>query len=438
MAIRYVTDKTTTMYKNPTGRGRHGILIFGDELRTTGSAANGRVPIEFRGRPGFVNALELGTEAPLEFYSIDVGQGDATFIVTPGRKKILIDGGLGRRALGFLIWRYRLDIPQNSVDIDLMVLTHADGDHLKGLTPIIQHPQIHVRTIVHNGIAIFSSGHGTKLGDLDATGEFLLTRHDSLADLSSMAGLSSDLDAWRQAVAAEGAAYRSVDSNTGGIDVNDPVINIEVLGPRREADGSYRWFNDPAHTINGHSVVLRLIYDWVSILLPGDLNIEGSKHLLADPVLASRMGAHILKCPHHGSREFHHLFLEAVRPQISTISSGDTPDHGHPRASFIGAVGRASRSPRPLVFSTELAATFVGDGATADPSEGTAIDGLDFTKATGNETARKRFKLLLPGIINIRTDGRELYAARRVNASYQWEAYEPAEPAPRPSVFGDG
>jgi beta-lactamase superfamily II metal-dependent hydrolase len=28
----------------------------------------------------------------LEIYFIDVGQGDSTFIVTPGRKKILVDG----------------------------------------------------------------------------------------------------------------------------------------------------------------------------------------------------------------------------------------------------------------------------------------------------------------------------------------------------------
>lgn len=138
----------------------------------------------------------------------------------------------------------------------------------------------------------------------------------------------------------------------------------------------------------------------------------------------------------YGSHEFHYPFFEEVSPQISTISSGDAPDHGHPRASFIAAIGRASRSTRPLVFSTEIAATFVGDGETADPVDGTEIDGLDFTTATGNETARKRFKLLLPGIINIRTDGKQLYAFRRVNTGYQWESYGPMEPAPKPSVFG--
>ena len=63
-------------------------------------------------------------------YFIDVGTGDSAIVVTPGRKKILIDGGLNKRALGFLAWKYRLDKPNNLV-IDLLVLTHADDDHIK-------------------------------------------------------------------------------------------------------------------------------------------------------------------------------------------------------------------------------------------------------------------------------------------------------------------
>ena len=51
-------------------------------------------------------------------YFLDVGQGDAAFIVTPNNTKILVDGGLKRQALGFLIWKYRLDQPGNTVTID--------------------------------------------------------------------------------------------------------------------------------------------------------------------------------------------------------------------------------------------------------------------------------------------------------------------------------
>ena len=44
---------------------------------------------------------------------------------------------------------------------------------------------------------------------------------------------------------------------------------------------------------------------------------------------------------------------------------------------------------------------------------------------------RRRFKKRLNGIINVRTDGQHIYAARRVSANYQWVAYGPVTVAPR-------
>ena len=145
------------------------------------------------------------------------------------------------------------------------------------------------------------------------------------------------------------------------------------------------------------------------------------------------MNAHVFKAPHHGSHEFHPPLLEAVRPQISVISSGDDPDHGHPRAVFVGGVGRASRSSSPLVFSTEIAATFVEAGETAETEGEASLERLDFTTLDANAQARRLFKLRLHGMINVRTDGQQLYAARRVAAGYWWESYGPLLPAPRPA-----
>jgi hypothetical protein len=216
-----------------------------------------------------------------------------------------------------------------------------------------------------------------------------------------------------------------VDRSTGVINVGDPDIRLEILGPVTESIGGapvFRWFGDPAHTINGHSVVARLDYRNVSLLLAGDINIAGAKHLLADTSVASKLAAHVFKAPHHGSHEFHAPFLEAVRPQISVISSGDEPDHGHPRAVFIGAIGKDSRSDEPLVFSTEIAATFV-------EARGVEVTGGASTDPWG-AAARTLFKRHLHGMINVRTDGQSLYAARRVAAGYWWEAYGPVPAAP--------
>ena len=171
MPIKYISSKTSPLYRVSTGGSREMVLIFGDEVKTSGSPVNGRVQAEFRGRKGFISENHLGNKPTLEIYFIDVGQGDSTFIVTPNRKKILIDGGINKRAFGFLAWKYRFDKDGSPIDIDLLVLSHADGDHIDRLTPIIHHPKINVRKIIHNGIAtiLFKIGSGVPRRQSEAT-----------------------------------------------------------------------------------------------------------------------------------------------------------------------------------------------------------------------------------------------------------------------------
>lgn len=433
MAQRFVTTKTAFLYEGSTGSQRRTVLIFGDEVATSGPAQHGRVRAATRGVDGWIQADHLGEQRPLEMYFIDVGQGDSTFIVTPGGKTILIDGGADRRALGFLSWKYRLDDPGNRVSVDLLVLSHADSDHLNGLTPIVAHPQIDVRRIVHSGIATFAdNAMATKLGDTTHIGgdTYLVTRHSSLAELPERT-LSEEFSAWRDAIAAKECGYRAVDSESGCIDLGDPSVTLEVLGPRLSAPPGvphrcYPYFGSESPTINGHSVVLKLTYGDVSALFPGDINGKGASHLLKDEDLRVRLAAHVLKAPHHGSHDFVPDFLRAVRPQITVISSGGEPDYGHPRASFVGAIGRNSRCDDALVFSTAIARNFT-EVSERPPADEAVPAGADPKTIHPHDTRLHRllFKRRLHGMINIRSDGTQLYAARRVAASYCWEAYGP-------------
>ncbi len=410
------------------------MLIFGDEVETTGAESNQRMPVKYRDRQGYIKKEHLGSSPALEVYYIDVGQGDSTFIVTPERRNILIDGGQNMRALGFLAWKYRLDKPGSSVDIDLLVLTHADSDHINGLVPIINHPGITVRHIVHSGIATFEKGaYQTALGDLDVTGKYLITRHSNLLDLGA-ASLSKEFFEWKDAVSKRGIDYSAVDSRDKHLDIGEPKVTIDIIGPRVDMIGgkpAYKKYEDESKTINGHSVVLRLNYDDVSFLFTGDINEKSAKYLMEEPSLTDKMDAHVLKAPHHGSHDFYLPFLEAVKPQISVISSGDNPDHGHPRALFIGSVGRSSRSEKPLVYSTEIAATFVEIGQAVTLKENSDLRTEDFKKTEANVKARLLFKQRLNGMINVRTDGHKIYTARRVAAGYWWETYDPLAPVSR-------
>ena len=300
------------------------------------------------------------------------------------------------------------------------------------------HNLINVREVVHSGIAKFRPGvFDTRLGDTEGAGanRLLVTRHDQINDLTR-ADLTNNLQDWFDAVTQEqnatGMIYRAVDSTTGQVPLGDPSVALHVLGPRlnqhpNHPNGVYDWLSSVSKTVNGHSVVIRLDVGNVRILLPGDMNEDGADHLMADQAFAAEADAHVFKAPHHGSHDFSRAFLDAVNPQVTVVSSGETPDHGHPRANFLGTIGHVSRSDEPWLFSTELVALFTPAPAAAAPD---ADDDADPTNAAMIGQARRRFLKRLNGLINVRTDGQNIYAARRVAASYQFVTYEVA-PAPR-------
>ncbi|MEK6154071.1 MBL fold metallo-hydrolase [Flavobacteriaceae bacterium 3-367] len=429
MAKKFLGQKTKRFYFNNGVEDVSYVAIYGDqfELDTAqdGTAADRR-DATYRGRPGEIAAnTQFVRKRSLELYFLDIGQGDASFIVTPNNTKILVDGGLKDRALGFLIWKYRLDQAANSVLIDHLFLSHADKDHVVGLVPLLNHPQITVKNIYHNGIGLYESGHNEVLGTR-VNGK-LTTIHSSVSDLDG-ADLKSGFKKWIDAVKTSQASYKRLDSSDGVMDIGDPSIQLEVLGPILETDGSFKWLHNKSHTINGHSLIFRIDYDHVRAFFSGDINIEGSEHFLQIPGNNLKVNAHIFKAPHHGSHEFSQELLNHINPMITVISSGETPDHGHPRAVFLGGIGKAGRGKKPLIFSTELSALFIdsGDPEAVDHS-GVAITtmgDLDFSQAASNKEARQRFKKILPGMINVRTDGEHIFAFRRVKMGYQWESYE--------------
>ncbi|MGB3150111.1 MAG: MBL fold metallo-hydrolase, partial [Maribacter sp.] len=418
MERRFLANKTKRFYFNNGIEDTSYVAIRGDELEVDPAqdqTNDKRRDAVYRGRQGKIASnTKLLDERSLELYFLDIGQGDASFIVTPDNIKILVDGGLKDRALGFLIWKYRLDKDQSSVVIDHLFLTHADKDHVVGLIPLLNHPKIKVKNIYHNGIGLYENGHNTELGTTQ--NDKLETLHSSVQDLAGES-LKSTFKKWIDAVTTSGAKYQKLDSTTGFLPVGDASIQVEILGPILEQDNTLKWFGGKSHTINGHSLIFRLDYNHVRTFFSGDLNIEGSKHFLAVPGNNLRANAHIFKAPHHGSHEFSQELLHAVHPMVTVVSSGETPDHGHPRAIFLGGLGLAGRGRMPLIFSTELSALFVdsGDSDAIDHanSEVTTLDDLDFSNSASNSEARQRFKKVLPGIINVRSDGEKIFAFRR-------------------------
>ena len=78
---------------------------------------------------------------------IDIGQGDAILLRDGNGFDVLVDGG--KRAAGPTILAY-LRV-QGITDIDVMVATHADADHIGGLINVLQANDIPVLQVLYNG-----------------------------------------------------------------------------------------------------------------------------------------------------------------------------------------------------------------------------------------------------------------------------------------------
>lgn len=375
---------------------------------------------------------------------VDVGQGDASVIETPKGKLILIDGGKNQLFARYLAARFAGTSPTNPKIVDCIVVTHGDADHFEGL-PEIQKSEAHKTrkkqffmkpsSVFHNGLVKRPSSKKEKdlLGPTVETGKQLyLTGLVNRVEEVPEQELNRGFKAWKQALSHYEQKYnyqilqkRLSHTSKGDFNfLNDEGISVNVLGPieekingtpalkflhkpsasvaaeamenKEEAPGAY----SASHTINGHSIILKLQYGNVNFLFAGDLNEEAEDYLVANR-RSKPIKADIFKVPHHGSADFSDAFLDAVNPFVSIVSSGDenaAKEYIHPRATLMGALGRHSRIDRPLIFVTEMVAFLKTEGWAK----------LDKPSATQSKESFFAYSKTAYGIVHVRTDGNRI------------------------------
>ncbi|MDO8644404.1 MAG: hypothetical protein Q7S00_05505, partial [bacterium] len=71
---------------------------------------------------------------PLKIFALDVGQGDATVVMTPNKKVLLIDGGPLESGLERII----PFLEENGVErLDSIFVSQYDGDHIGGVLDLV-------------------------------------------------------------------------------------------------------------------------------------------------------------------------------------------------------------------------------------------------------------------------------------------------------------
>ena len=202
----------------------------------------------------------------------------------------------------------------------------------------------------------------------------------------------------------------------------------------------------------------------MALLLGGDLNIPAENHLLKhytglpqpprsgaeeeETVVAARpsLECDVAKACHHGAADFTDVFLRAINPIATVISSGDHESHSHPRPDALGAFGKFGRGSRPLIFSTELARSsketikypsqfkeklqelYVKFDEEADPAKKKKIK-----KQIDTQLAKIERSITVYGTINLRSDGDKVIIAQKLEKkasnARKWDIHK-LEPGP--------
>jgi len=415
---------------------------------------------------------------------VDVQQGDASVLESPKGKVVLIDGGDNQLFARYLANRFRKSSPTEPFRPEAIVVTHGDADHFIGLVRILESETLATeykrlfmapKRVFHNGLVKrpekLPDGKSRPEADMFGQvagqgGDRIVT--DLVDDVRTVpdADMNSKFLLWRDALNTwsqrKPIDMRRVSRGSNALDFLAPEgIKVEVLGPiltTRNGKTGLALLGDPpegpriglesehvdrtfsgvsaAHTINGHSIILRITYRNVRFLLTGDLNEQAATTLRnavdvnGDPQLA----AEVFKVPHHGSADFDPRFIDKVAPVISIVSSGDeseAKEYIHPRATLMGALGRSSKVDEPLVFVTELVAFFKSEGWT-DPEKhkltanGKALiengEAVELPAKDRRETFYA-FSRTAYGIVRVRTDGERIFVFTDSGHANLKEAY---------------
>lgn len=259
----------------------------------------------------------------------DVGEGDCIYISLPDGKNLLIDCG-EKTEENLRAVRKAIKL-SGRVDIDYLVLTHADSDHTGGAEDVIN--EFPVKNAFVPSVLFKNSFPSF------AKAEAALVKCGATINVS--------------------AEYRTVKSENFFFTFLSPE-------PAGFGDSAYADFNATAtpgeNARNGISAVIYLEVFGVRFLFTGDAGVGSEKKILANYVagtydLAAKTKVNLnavdfLKVAHHGSDDASSAeFLKVLQPRNAVISCG-LNYYGHPSTETLKRIIEANENA--AIFRTDV------------------------------------------------------------------------------------
>ncbi len=238
---------------------------------------------------GISRALQSG-ESDLRVTILDVGQGNSSLIQTPEGETILVDGGgfsnvstfdTGRYVVAPFLWKKRVK------NIDYVVLTHPESDHLNGLVFILDN--FNVKNLIKNSDTRNSLSYESMME--------VCRKHDITIYNPSAHGKNIQLKS----------------------------VTLHFFDSLKDRF---------SYNLNNNSLVFKMVYGEFSMIFPGDILEQRETNLSRRE--SEKLDSDILLAPHHGSSSSSTLdFLKKVNPSAVVISCGWRNRYGFPDSAVL-------------------------------------------------------------------------------------------------------
>ncbi|MDG5760261.1 MBL fold metallo-hydrolase [Natronococcus sp. A-GB1] len=227
-------------------------------------------------------------EGELEIHHIDVGQADATLLVTPDDETVLIDTGDWRQD-GSEVIAY---LESQNVDrIDHLVATHAHADHIGGHAAVIEH--------------------------FETDGDGVGAAYDS--------GVAHDSATYENYLDAIEEHHVDLFEVEEGDELPIDGVEATVLNPPAgESDDDLHY----------NSVSIAFEFGEFAYLTTGDAEADAEQRMVE--AHGGALEADAYQAGHHGSSTSSTgPFMNAVDPEMAVISSDYDSQYGHPHEEVL-------------------------------------------------------------------------------------------------------
>ncbi len=274
----------------------------------------------------------------LQIHHINVGQGDATLIISPTGKKVLIDAGNTGKGTN-VVKPYLTSLGINY--LDYVICSHYHADHLGGLDEVIY------GLGTSNIGSVYDRGRNAPLPTSTAFTEYENAANATGRRYAIQLGQTIDIG--------------------GGVTMKCVATDGYVI--------NYGKVVNSTSSENDLSVGFLLNYSSFQYFTGGDLGGESTYYADNETPLAPQVGdVDAFKINHHGSQySTNQTFVNTLKPEVGIITVG-TNTYGHPTQVVLDRLANANC----FMYLTEA-----GSGGTVPTGKGVVANGNIIIKTTG-------------------------------------------------------